>query len=314
MKKIHLLPLLAAIIGCSSNDDSSTTTPESESDVIHISEFHKKNYDNTGEVTSDITYTLEDNRIISLTNNETITADYTYNANNQLATIKTYTNNTLTNEKVFEYNEDGDIETYTVKTPEDNEYLKYVYTYTTDTIFYDLKFSDDDTNYTTQYNYKMVLDANDNVTYHYTSDEYTETFITSLYDENNNMITETHTENSYVNDDSYSWEDNSTINTTIKNPASLIYYETYGKRNLMLLYHYKVSDNYINTINTYMLNPNVLETYTSSFLSDVYFEIENTIGTNTDYVTKYEFYSNLTDPDIDLPMDIVYEFTIEEEQ
>lgn len=256
----------------------------------------------TNTVNRTTTYTLNSNRIVSSTTTNSSTSQqsnstYDYN-NGLLSEIMVFSDNNLTSKRNYTYNNANKLVEYLQESidlsTQQSFFNQHTFTHTSDTIFSEWKRSSDGTNFNTIATFKIVLDNNNNRTYLEENDLLNNEIKAriSSYDTDNNLISE----NSFIKNNS-----NTLINVlsnnityeTSKNLLSLVYKNTYGKENLMLLYH--LQSNALNNFNPKTISNNSLKTFDTTFVgnSGITFEFLHETGTNNyDYLNDYRSYVN----------------------
>lgn len=263
--------LVVFIFGCSS-DETQTPNDPPETNVL-ISEF---TYSEVSPLTQEISisrnYLLENNKIISSTYfaqsfnpgvDDVMTNDVYSYANDQISEITTFDNGSVIRNIKYIYDSNGDLTEYINRfnnlNTQQSFYDKHTFTHTADTIFVERRRSTDGVNYDTPVSdIKMVLDSNDNRIYFQTFDHINindQIEITrNIYDANNNM---TNQETSASFPDGSTFFSNQqifTYNSNHTNTLQYIFEDSYGRKNLMLLYH--LESNALNAFNARLLSPN----------------------------------------------------------
>lgn len=203
MKKLNLLigVLIGLMILSCSSDDNTSNLNDNETELI-LSKWISKNYtfydNNLGLYTENpilqdsIEYTIANDRVISSTgisyddDSELIINSLITYSDDKIIKKQHFINDVLSSEENYSYNSFDNLIEYKVK--EGNQYLKSEFTYANDTIYNSKYSSTDDINYTLLSSEKIVLDNNNNCTYHEnTTGTFTNT-VSIMYDSNNNVV------------------------------------------------------------------------------------------------------------------------------
>jgi len=294
-KSFFTLSLIAILSSCANQDDS---TPTVTAPTANITNYVYKTYNTTNTpntVINTTTYKIANNKISDYTGENLQTGQMssgTYNyVNNKIDEILKYREGLLVEKLNFSY-VNGRLSEYLQESintsTQESFFNKHTFTHAIDTTYVEWRRSSDFgvTFDIPVSDIKMVLDSNANRTYFedydYINDD-TDSKKNS-YDGNNNMI----------NEESFDIYNNGTIINSLtntmtyeasENPLYLIYNATYGRDNLMLLYH--LESNAINNINPKAISPNSLESFSSTFGNTFTYEISNTeLG---GYVTSNNF-------------------------
>uniref|UniRef100_UPI00404955F0 hypothetical protein n=2 Tax=Flavobacterium sp. TaxID=239 RepID=UPI00404955F0 len=282
MKKVTLLLLSFIVLSCSNDDNSNP--PSAEEDVVINGYSHKIFNAATGNLNFVTNYTLENGKLsafekLNSSNDVINTGNYSY-TNNKISEINRYSLGVLNFKENYNYVNDDLVEilreTYASN---GTDYQKISYNHTADTIFVTHTKSLDGINYDTLLmESKIVLDANDNRIYYESLDYFdmgTDINLMS-YDANNNPISEvfqtkigTTIVTNFTNTISYSNDLNSLYQ---------ILSDTYSKKTLMMTYQFQSLA--INEINPKFLAVNNINTFNSTFSSDVSFQVSTVVNTN----------------------------------
>jgi len=292
-KSILTLFLIVIFCSCENQSDSATTLPTAEIINYSYKTYNTTNTPNT--VINETTYKIINNKISDYTGENLQTGEMssgTYNyANNKIDEILKYRAGGLVERLNFSY-VNGRLSEYLQEsintTTQESFFNKHTFAHAIDTTYVEWRRSSDFgiTFDIPVADIKIVLDSNSNRTYFeeydYINDETTSA--TNSYDSNNNMISEALFKN-YSNGTVLNELTNTMTYDTSENPLNLIYQETYGRENLMLLYH--LESNAINNFNPKTLSPKSLDTFSSTFGSSITYEISNIeLG---GYITSNDF-------------------------
>ena len=301
-KTIVIIPFVLMFFSC---NEAHIDTGLIDDSTPVVNTIAYKTYDaTTNTVNRTTTYTLNSNRIVSSTTVNSSTSQqsnstYDYN-NGQLSEVMIFSDNHLTSKRNYTYNNTNKLVEYLQESidpsTQQSFFNQHTFTHTSDTIFSEWKRSSDGIIFNTIATFKIVLDSNGNRTYLEKSDLINnETKVkVSNYDGNNNLITE----NSFIKNDDNTMTTILSNNITYKtsmNLLSLVHQNTYGKENLMLLYH--LQSNALNNFNPKTISNNSLKTFDSTFVgnSGITFEFLNETGAdNYDYLNDYRTYINGT--------------------
>ncbi|MFY0630220.1 MAG: hypothetical protein JXR05_07550 [Flavobacteriaceae bacterium] len=301
MKKSSFILLLTLIfIGCSENDPDVGLIDHS-TPVLRTVTYNTYNV-STNTINRTTAYTIHDNKMESSITTNTSTSQQvnsTYNySNNRISKISTFKDGNLSSQQDFSYDGNDNLTEYLQEsihpTTQQSFFNQHMFTHTTDTIFSEWKQSSDGNNFNTIATFKIVLDNNSNRTYleenHVINNEIR--VKTNNYDANNNLVTE----NTYIKDATntlVNLQSTSITHETSLNLLSLVYQNTYGKENLILLYH--LQSNALNNFNSKTISNNSLKTFDTNAVGNagITFEFVNETGANNyDYLNDYRTYVN----------------------
>ncbi|WP_299338496.1 hypothetical protein [uncultured Psychroserpens sp.] len=314
--------LVVFIFGCSS-DETQTPNDPPETNVL-ISEFtYSEVSPLTQETSVSKNYLLENNKIMSSTHfaqsfnpgvDDVMTNDVYSYANDQISEITTFDNGSVIRNIKYIYDSNGDLTEYINRfnnlNTQQSFYDKHTLTHTADTVFVERRRSTDGINYNTLVSdLKMVLDLNDNRTYFQTfnyiniNDQIE--IKSNSYDANNNMVSQ---ETSTIYPDGSTFFSNLqtyTYNLNHKNTLHYINENTFGRKNIMLLYHLELD--VLNNFNPKMLSPNTMIDFSLTSPGSITFPIDINSTTNDEgYATFDEYTAYLEDG-----TSIASKFTIE---
>ena len=299
MKKKTLLYIsFFALINLACSSDDSINDSEIGEDEPTLTNYIYKTYNVTNipnTVRDSTNYLIENNKIISasgvnlatLSENNSI---YNY-LNNRISQIQSFRDGNLYLVQSFNYESNGVLGEYITESfnieSQTSHYLKNTFTHTSDTIYSKVTESFDGINYgEVFFDYKIVLDQNDNRTYleRYDHDNnYTHYFI-NTYDANSNIINESKYWKLENENDLFEFENIYTTDN-FENNYNKIWEATLTRKNLMLLYH--LQSFALNDINAKSISKNNLNTYESTWgNSFAEFDIINLIDSNNNTISS----------------------------
>ena len=280
--------IFLAFISCESDSDTEITNPEDEVSIYY---FIQRTLNNDGSTFSYSTYELANNRISSVSSsNMQSTSEYFYD-NGKISSILNYTSGTLSAKSTFSYDNNNLVEYKIEKYNPDaiNKIEKHTFLHTSDTIFSEYTYSQDGTNYQLSKQSKIKL-VNDNRVYFEEANTTTTDIDVSemTYDQNDNPLTET----TYLKFDNFPPTVAQMSYSNNKSSYGMIMKNTFGKKNLMLLYH--LQTNAVNLFKVKILGNSNLVAYQTNWASDVYnFEVTNEVNQNNyNSKTVYKTYDN----------------------
>ena len=290
------------IVSCSNDNIDLIDTQNSPTLTNYI--FKTYNITNTPNTTIDsLNYKIENNRILNISGinfetSDVLTSNYSY-SNNQLTNVHSFVNNILNKTETFSYNSNGDLIEYISESISNNQIStlnKLIFNHTLDTIFSTLEYSNDGLSFTNISNFKIILDGNNNRTffeeYNYFNDEIKQEI--NEYDENLNVVNESHYLLAENAPNTLSFQNNYTYNTST-NLFYTINERTYTRKNLMLLFH--LQSDAVNEINVKSISRNNIITFQSTWgNSFVNFDITNT--TNQNNITILSDYKTIINDNV----------------
>lgn len=283
--------IVTTLISCSKDDAPITNQVEQ----TNLKNFIYKTYDiETNDIINETTYTIEDWKITeysgtNTTTNETSSGTFHY-TNNKISEVFRYRDEIVVSKRNYTYNSEGELSNYIVEslnTTNPIKFRKITFNHTSDTIYAETGVSEDGVIYNSISTHKIILDENNNRTHYETYNILNDEFkvVKMEYDANNNAIKEEFYSN--FNDELLSTLENTIEFDNTTNTLYKVYEETYGRKNLMLLYH--TFSSAINNFNVKNISKNNIVNFNTTFGGDLFsFEFDKTV--NEDNFSNYNEY------------------------